>query len=108
MLRANLGLLVTVLAWGSMIPCVNAMVPRWDPFLLTSLRYVIAGPVFHRWHHTAADRGGSSNFAGTFPIWDLLFGTFYMPENELPDAYGIADKSFPEGFGAQMLYPFTR
>jgi len=46
MLRANLGLLVTVLAWGSMIPCVNAMVPGWNPFLLTSLRYVIAGPVF--------------------------------------------------------------
>ena len=65
-------------------------------------------PVFHRWHHTAADRGGSSNFAGTFPIWDLLFGTFYMPENELPDAYGIDDQSFPESFGAQMLYPFRR
>src|SRR5262249_57531665 len=46
MLRANLGLLVSVLAWGSMIPCVNAMVPRWDPFLLTSGRYVIAGPLF--------------------------------------------------------------
>src|SRR5215813_1536486 len=45
MLRANLGLLFTVFAWGSMIPCVNAMVPRWDPFLLTSLRYAIAGPV---------------------------------------------------------------
>jgi sterol desaturase/sphingolipid hydroxylase (fatty acid hydroxylase superfamily) len=49
-----------------------------------------------------------SNFAGTFPIWDLLFGTFYMPEHEMPDAYGIADKSFPEGFGAQMLYPFRK
>src|SRR5262247_3048555 len=46
MLRANLGLLLTVFAWGSMIPCVNAMVPRWDPFLLTSLRYVVAGLVF--------------------------------------------------------------
>jgi sterol desaturase/sphingolipid hydroxylase (fatty acid hydroxylase superfamily) len=60
------------------------------------------------WHHAAIECGGSSNFAGTFPIWDVAFGTFYMPENELPDAYGIADKSFPEGFGAQMLYPFTR
>src|SRR5512144_93742 len=46
MLRANLGLLITVFAWGSMIPCVNAMVPGWNPFLLTSLRYVIAGPLF--------------------------------------------------------------
>jgi len=60
------------------------------------------------WHHAAIECGGSSNFAGTFPIWDVAFGTFYMPENELPDAYGIADKSFPEGFGTQMLYPFTR
>ncbi len=72
---------------------------------LGPFKYVMASPVFHRWHHTAADRGGSSNFAGTFPIWDLMFGTFYMPENELPDAYGIDDKEFPESIGAQMLYP---
>ena len=71
-------------------------------------KYAFASPVFHRWHHTAADRGGSKNFAGTFPIWDLLFGTFYMPENTLPDAYGIDDKRFPEGFGAQLVYPFKQ
>jgi sterol desaturase/sphingolipid hydroxylase (fatty acid hydroxylase superfamily) len=75
---------------------------------LGPFKYVLAGPVFHRWHHTAADRGGSKNFAGTFPIWDLLFGTFYMPADELPDAYGIDDTSFPESFGAQMLYPFQK
>jgi len=75
---------------------------------LGPFKYVIAGPVFHRWHHTTADRGGSKNFAATFPIWDLLFGTFYMPENVLPDAYGVDDTSFPESFGAQMLYPFQK
>jgi sterol desaturase/sphingolipid hydroxylase (fatty acid hydroxylase superfamily) len=75
---------------------------------LGPFKYVIAGPVFHRWHHTTAGRGGSKNFAGTFPIWDLLFGTYYMPKNVLPDAYGIDDTSFPESFGAQMLYPFQR
>ena len=75
---------------------------------LGPFKYVLAGPVFHRWHHTAADRGGSSNFAGTFPIWDLMFGTWYMPKNELPDAYGIDDQNFPESFGAQMLYPFRQ
>jgi hypothetical protein len=37
-----------------------------------------------------------------------MFGTFYMPENELPDAYGIDDTSFPESFGAQLLYPFRQ
>ena len=76
---------------------------RWT---LGPLRYLIAGPVFHRWHHTAAGRGGEKNFASTFPFLDVLFGTFYMPKNALPDAYGIADPQFPAGFGAQMIYPF--
>ena len=75
---------------------------------LGPFKYVLAGPVFHRWHHTAADRGGSKNFAGTFPVWDLIFGTFYMPKNVLPDAYGVDDTSFPESIGAQMLYPFRQ
>ena len=68
--------------------------------------YVIAGPVFHRWHHTDPGRGGMANFAPTFPVFDLIFGTFYMPEGELPDRYGVDDVSFPESFGAQLLYPF--
>jgi sterol desaturase/sphingolipid hydroxylase (fatty acid hydroxylase superfamily) len=71
-------------------------------------KYVLASPVFHRWHHTAADRGGDMNFASTFPMLDWMFGTFYMPEGKLPDAYGIGEKEFPEGFGGQMLYPFRR
>jgi sterol desaturase/sphingolipid hydroxylase (fatty acid hydroxylase superfamily) len=75
---------------------------------LGPFKYVLAGPVFHRWHHTAAERGGDRNFASTFPWIDVVFGTFYMPKNELPDAYGIADRAFPLGFGAQMLYPFKQ
>jgi len=75
---------------------------------LGPLKYVIAGPVFHRWHHTAAERGGSKNFAATFPVFDVMFGTYYMPASTLPDHYGVADPAFPEGFGAQLLYPFRR
>ena len=58
---------------------------------LGPFKYVIAGPVFHRWHHTAADRGGEKNFAATFPILDVIFGTFYMPAGQLPDNYGIGE-----------------
>jgi len=60
---------------------------------LGPFKYVIATPVFHRWHHTAADRGGEKNFAATFPVLDLLFGTFYWPKGELPDRYGVDDRS---------------
>ena len=75
---------------------------------LGPFRYVIAGPVFHRWHHTTAERGGEKNFASTFPILDVLFGTFYMPKQSLPDRYGVADQAFPPSFGAQMIYPFKQ
>jgi sterol desaturase/sphingolipid hydroxylase (fatty acid hydroxylase superfamily) len=75
---------------------------------LGPFKYVLASPVFHRWHHTAADAGGEKNFASTFPVLDLVFGTFYMPARELPKAYGVAEREFPESFGAQLIYPFRR
>jgi sterol desaturase/sphingolipid hydroxylase (fatty acid hydroxylase superfamily) len=75
---------------------------------LGPFRYVLAGPVFHRWHHTAVDAGGERNYASTFPILDVMFGTFYMPQERLPGGYGIADRAFPPSFGGQMLYPFRR
>lgn len=68
-------------------------------------KYVIATPVFHRWHHTMADVGGMTNYAGTFPIWDLMFGTFRMPEGALPEDYGIDDPHMPKGFVGQVAYP---
>ena len=71
-------------------------------------RYLLVSPVYHRWHHTSADRGGSSNFAGTFPLFDLLFGTFYMPAGQRPDDYGVDDPHFPSGFLRQLRYPFKR
>jgi hypothetical protein len=30
-----------------------------------------------------------------------------LADFQLPDAYGIDDRSFQESFGAQMLYPFV-
>jgi sterol desaturase/sphingolipid hydroxylase (fatty acid hydroxylase superfamily) len=75
---------------------------------LRPFQYLIAGPVFHRWHHTAAERGGEKNFASTFPFLDVVFGTFWMPQGDLPGAYGIGDRSFPASFGGQMLYPFKQ
>jgi len=73
---------------------------------LGPLRYIIAGPLFHRWHHTAADRGGMKNFAPTFPVLDMIFGTLYLPDNVLPENYGVSDEAFPSGFGSQLIYPF--
>jgi len=72
------------------------------------LKYVIASPVFHRWHHTHPEEGGERNFAGTFSLFDWMFGTFYMPQNQLPQVYGLTDHAFPASFGLQLLYPISR
>ena len=75
---------------------------------LGPFRYVIATPVFHRWHHTSLEEGGNTNFAGTFPVWDILFGTFRMPAGVLPEGYGTDDQEFPEGISSQLAYPFRQ
>lgn len=75
----------------------------WD---LGPLRAVIASPRFHRWHHTSAAEGRDRNFAGLFPLWDILFGTYYMP-GQAPTRFGV-DDPVPEGLIGQLLWPFRR
>jgi sterol desaturase/sphingolipid hydroxylase (fatty acid hydroxylase superfamily) len=70
------------------------------------LKYLFASPVFHRWHHTSQAEGLDKNFAGLFPLWDILFGTFYMPKDRMPMHFGVIDMHVPEGFGKQLLWPF--
>lgn len=75
----------------------------WD---FGPLRRVIASPRFHRWHHTSQEEGRDRNFAGFFPMWDVLFGTYYMPAGKQPERFGVADGDVPQTFVGQMLYPF--
>src|SRR5262249_5294142 len=77
---------------------------RWD---YGPLRYVIASPRFHRWHHTSQEEGLDRNFAGLFPRIDLLFGTFHMPKGREPEVFGVMD-TVPAGFVGQMAWPFSK
>lgn len=70
------------------------------------LRFVFVSPVFHRWHHARAVC--DKNFASTFALWDVMFGTYHMPVGELPKDYGIDDRQMPEGLVPQLLYPLVQ
>ena len=72
------------------------------------LRYVLASPVFHRWHHTLQAEGRDKNFAPTFPILDVIFGTFYMPKGRLPEHYGVDGEAIPHHFTGQLAWPFRQ
>ena len=69
---------------------------------------IIASPRFHRWHHTAEDEGLDKNFAGLFPIWDQLFGTYFMPEGRQPEIFGLKPQIIPESYFGQLIFPFRR
>jgi sterol desaturase/sphingolipid hydroxylase (fatty acid hydroxylase superfamily) len=74
----------------------------WGP-----LRSVIASPGFHRWHHTDEDEARDKNFAGLLPIWDIMFGTYYMPKHERPSRFGTKTR-VPKGLLGQMMFPFRK
>jgi sterol desaturase/sphingolipid hydroxylase (fatty acid hydroxylase superfamily) len=70
------------------------------------LRYVLASPVFHRWHHSSQAEALGKNFAPTFPFFDLLWGTFHMPAGVVPEEYGANELAMPAGPVGQTLFPF--
>lgn len=69
-------------------------------------KYVLASPVFHRWHHTYPHEGGNKNFAPNFPFFDLLFGTFYMPQDKKPELFGTKHGPADDDLVNQLVYPF--
>ncbi len=69
------------------------------------LRWFVAGPAFHHWHHAEERAASSCNFAGEVPLVDWMFGTLYLPDQAWPVAYGIGEDA-PTGYLAQLLWPF--
>jgi sterol desaturase/sphingolipid hydroxylase (fatty acid hydroxylase superfamily) len=76
-------------------------------FRLGPLRWLITTPEFHHWHHSGDPAAYNSNFAGEFPVLDLIFGTLHLPSGNMPDKYGI-EESAPNGYLAQLLWPLRR
>ena len=75
------------------------------------LRYIFVSPVFHRWHHSDAPAAQDKTFAAMFSCLDLVFGTFYMPKDLMPDTTGLSatEKSIhPRTLAGQLLYPFRK
>ncbi len=84
----------------------------WGYFIHSNVKFrfgwlenVIVTPAFHRWHHTA-DRHRDHNYAATLPLYDRLFGTWYLPKGEQPPRFGV-DGAPRLSFFGQLLKPFT-
>lgn len=67
------------------------------------LRWILATPHFHHWHHANQREAWDKNFAGQLPLWDVVFGTLYMPK-DMPTRYGV-DDAIPDTYLGQLAYP---
>ncbi len=71
------------------------------------LNYLVGSAETHRWHHARDPGVAHCNFGNTTIVWDLLFGTWFLPRDGRALDIGISDRDYPKGFLAQMLTPFT-
>ena len=72
------------------------------------LRWFVATPQFHHWHHGDDPAHHNRNFSPHLVVFDRLFGTFYLPaDRSLPQKYGIPER-LPERFWPQLIYPFRK
>lgn len=86
---------------------------RWHALFLHSnvrigfrfLRWIIASPAFHHWHHANHPEAIDMNFSAQLSVIDFLFGTLHFPHGEMPRKYGIDDR-VPDSYIGQLAYPF--
>jgi len=74
---------------------------RWR---LRPLHRIIITPEFHHWHHSNERDAHRSNYSVFLPVWDVVFGTYFMPKNRRPKVYGV-DEEIPVGLVAQLMHP---
>ena len=97
-------LMVYVVLVAAQATFIHANV-RWE---FRPLRRLVATPAFHHWHHSAEREALDKNFAVHTPIWDILFGTYYLPDR-WPSEYGLHNRrDVPGRWVTQLFYPFRR
>lgn len=72
------------------------------------LNYIVSGPELHRWHHSVEIRESNQNYGNNLIIWDLLFGTWFLPKYKEVDELGLEDKTYPSDFINQIKAPFIK
>jgi len=107
--------LLPVYALGFSTPATLLFVVlyHWQSLLIHSnvrigfgpLRWILASPPFHHWHHANCPEALDKNFAGQLAFLDLLFGTLHMPPGRMPARYGTEDP-VPRSYLGQIAYPF--
>ena len=74
---------------------------------LGPLNYLVSGPELHRWHHSRLVEESDHNFGNNLIVWDVLFGTRFLPRDREVGPLGLLNRTYPTGFLVQMKSPFV-
>lgn len=81
-------------------------------FRLGIFNFIFNMSEIHRWHHSAELKEGNHNYSGSaLVIWDLIFGTFYLPGKKLGKVglFSQSRKYFPyRSILRQLAYPIRK
>jgi sterol desaturase/sphingolipid hydroxylase (fatty acid hydroxylase superfamily) len=85
----------------------------WLQFVHLNLRLelgclgrLIVGPQHHRLHHSYQPQHIDRNFAVFFPLWDMVFGTYYAPRSGEFPATGLVSQENYNDLRLAFILPF--
>lgn len=87
----------------SMVATTNHMNLR---FGLGRFSWLVATPQLHRIHHSKLEEHLDKNFATFFPLWDVIFGTYYAPRKGEYPATGLTSGERVQTVGQALVLPF--
>ena len=70
--------------------------------------YIISGPELHRWHHSTNIHESNNNYGNHTIIWDILFGTYFLPQGKNVSELGLLNRNYPMSFLKQIQAPFIK
>ena len=102
---------VYALGFSPLSVMIYAIIYHWQALLIHSnvkldfgpLKWLVASPQFHHWHHANERDAYDKNFASQLPFIDAIAGTLRIPDR-MPKAYGC-DDPVPALYHQQLLYP---
>jgi len=68
------------------------------------LHRIVITPEFHHWHHANEPDAIHTNYSVFLPLWDIAFGTYFMPKGRRPSIYGV-DEEMPREIVGQLRHP---
>lgn len=74
---------------------------------LGPLNYIFSMTELHRWHHSKIIEESNTNYGNNLIIWDVIFGTFFLPKNRDVASIGVYNAAYPKDYIGQIKAPFV-